>query len=111
MSSEIYILLGTIFGGVGLKVIEAYLNRGKEKVDLASQIRDELREDIERYKNEVSEYKREVKELTLSLEDWKKKYYDLLEGHGKLKDANYDQQMQLNKLKEVLRKNNITYEM
>ena len=111
MSNELYILVGTIFGGVGLKFIEAWLNKGKEKIDLASQIRDELREDIERYKNEVSEYKKEVKELTLSLEDWKKKYYDLVDSHGKMKDINYDQQLQLNKLKEVLRKNNITYEL
>lgn len=111
MSSEIYILLGTVFGGVGLKLIESWLNRGKEKVDLATQIRDELREDIERYKEEVAEFKKEVKELTMSVEDWKKKYYDLLDSHGKMKDDNYDLQKQLNSLKELLRKNNITYQM
>lgn len=67
-----YILAGTLFGGVGLKVIEYWLNRGKEKVDLAAEIRDELREDLVRYKAEAESYKKES-------DTWRQKYYDLLD--------------------------------
>lgn len=109
MHTELFTLLGVVFGGVGLKMIESFLNRGKEKVDLAAQIRDELREDIERYKSEVAEYKKEVRELNINVEDWKQKYYKLLEDQGKLKDTNADQQNQINRLMELLRKHNIQY--
>lgn len=48
-------LIGTLFGGVGLKIIEHFLNRGKAKVDIATQLRDELRKDIKELQDRVDE--------------------------------------------------------
>lgn len=65
-------LIGTIFGGVGLKVVEALLNRSKTQSDLASQIRQELRE-------EVQGLREELRRVEGELDNWKFKYYELLD--------------------------------
>lgn len=117
MSPEILLLIGTLFGGAGLKIIERYMNKGKEQVDFASQIRDELRKDLERYQEEVESYKEEVKGYKQEVREWKDKYYTLLEDQGKLKDTNLDQQNQIGTLRtqiqnmsNLLKKHNISYD-
>ncbi len=50
---------GTIFGGVGLKILEHFLNRGKTKNDIATQLRNELREDIRELQKRVDELEAE----------------------------------------------------
>lgn len=65
-------LVGTLFGGVALKAIEKYLARGGEKVDIATKMRDEIRKDL-------AEAKNEARLLEKELNEWKMKYYLLLE--------------------------------
>lgn len=50
---------GTLFGGVGLKVLEHFLNRNKTKNDIATQLRNELREDIRELQKRVDELEAE----------------------------------------------------
>jgi uncharacterized protein YlxW (UPF0749 family) len=51
--------IGTIFGGVGLKFIEHFLNRNRTKNDIATQLRNELREDIRELQKRVDELEAE----------------------------------------------------
>jgi hypothetical protein len=38
-------LIGTFFGGAGLKIVESFLSKGQGKVDAATAMRDELRKE------------------------------------------------------------------
>jgi chromosome segregation ATPase len=67
-------LVGTVCGGVGLKVAEHWLGRNKVKIDDAAQIRDELR-------LEINTNREEIRSLEEGLEEWRKKYYELFEAH------------------------------
>ena len=63
-------LIGTLMGGVGLKVAEHWLGRNKFKVDDASRLRDELR-------IEITAQREEIKALEADVDKWRKEYYDL----------------------------------
>lgn len=65
-------LIGTVFGGVGLKGLEAFLARGSNKEDAASQLRDELRSDSKSLRKELRQQEK-------SLDGWKEKYFMLLQ--------------------------------
>lgn len=65
-------LVGTVFGGVGLKVVESWLGRNKVRVDDATQIRDELR-------LEISAQREEIKQLEQDVNKWREEYYSLKE--------------------------------
>lgn len=64
-------LAAAIFGGGGLKLIEHILSRSKTRIDLAGELRNELR-------TEVNNLKDEVREVDHSLDEWKGRYYRLL---------------------------------
>jgi hypothetical protein len=63
-------LVGTLMGGVGLKVVEHWLGKNKVKVDDASRLRDELR-------LEITAQREEIKSLEAEVDKWRKEYYDL----------------------------------
>ena len=63
-------LIGTIFGGVGLKAVEHWLGRSKIRTTDAVQIRDELRITI-------TEQKAEIAALEKAVDKWREEYYDL----------------------------------
>jgi malate synthase len=65
-------LLGTIFGGVGLKVTEAFLGKKKVQSDEAASIRKELRED-------VNSLRQQIKEQKMETDKWRDEYYKSLE--------------------------------
>ena len=50
---------GALFGGTGLKVLEHFLNRNKTRNDIATQLRNELREDIRELQKRVDELEAE----------------------------------------------------
>lgn len=70
-------LVGTIMGGVGLKVAEHWLGRKKVKVDDAARLRDELR-------MEITTQKEEIRQLEAEVEKWRKEYYDLFQKYMSL---------------------------
>ena len=70
-------LVGTVMGGVGLKVAEHWLGRNKVKVDDASRLRDELR-------LEITAQKEEIRQLEAEVEKWRKEYYDLFQKYMSL---------------------------
>lgn len=61
-------LIGTLCGGLGLKITEHWLSRGKIKVDEASAIRNELR-------LEVTALRAEIKQLEADVDKWREEYY------------------------------------
>lgn len=65
-------IVGIIGGGIGVKMIDAiFLPKAKQE-DIASLIRDELRGDIQGYRDEVEK-------LRQDLDYWKTRYFELIE--------------------------------
>lgn len=63
-------LIGTVCGGVGLKMAEHWLGRSKVKVDDAARIRDELR-------IEIVAQREEIKQLEADVDKWRDEYYNM----------------------------------
>lgn len=63
-------VIGTIFGGLGVKSIEYFLSRSRVRIDDATQIREELR-------IEVTALREEIKDLEDERDKWRAEYYDL----------------------------------
>lgn len=63
-------LIGTLCGGLGLRITEHFLGRSKVKVDDAAKIRDELR-------IEITSQRDEIKSLESEVNKWRAEYYDL----------------------------------
>lgn len=61
-------LVGTIFGGVGLKLVEHWLNKSQERTTEQQNMREELREEIQGLKNEI-------RNLNLEVDKWRGMYY------------------------------------
>lgn len=70
-------LIGTLFGGVVLKVTEHWLGRTKSTSDDAKQIREELR-------SQITSQKDEIKQLEDEVNEWRSKYYDLRDEYMKV---------------------------
>ena len=77
-------LLGTIFGGAGLKIIEAWLGRQKERATEAQTMRDELRKEIEGLRTELDKARAEEMRLEGLIDEWKGRYWDLREEKGQV---------------------------
>lgn len=78
-------LVGTIFGGVGLKVTERWLGRAKERNDAAKQIRDELRTDMATYRSEILTLKAEVDKVEDEVVAWQEKYFEMRDKYSTLR--------------------------
>lgn len=70
-------IVGTVFGGVGLKVIEVWLGKAKERAAEAQSMRDELRKEIADLRSQLAKADEEERRLEALIEDWRSKYYDL----------------------------------
>lgn len=71
-------LAGTVFGGVGMKLIEAILGRRKSRDDFASSLRTELRTDISSLRIENEHLHQRLDQLENTIDHWRDKYYALL---------------------------------
>jgi chromosome segregation ATPase len=71
-------LIGTVLGGVGLKFVEHWLSRSKVRDDTASQLRNELRAEIQGLKQELNN-------VETDLDKWRGKYYELMDNFIKVK--------------------------
>lgn len=65
-------LIGALLGGAGLKVIESWLNKSKVKEDIATNLRNEIREDLKSCRAELHQVEKD-------LDAWKERYYDLIQ--------------------------------
>lgn len=85
-------LVGTIMGGVGLKVAEHWLGRNKVKVDDAARMRDELR-------LEITSQKEEITKLEADAVKWRNEYYAM---YDKYITAQTESKIELAQLKNQI---------
>lgn len=71
-------LIGTVFGGAGLKLMESFLARGSKQVDTATAMREELRK-------ESASLKEELRAVEKELDLWKEKYFTLMTEYLEIK--------------------------
>lgn len=93
-------LIGTVMGGVGLKVAEHWLGKGKVKVDDAARLRDELR-------MEITTQREEIRQLEAEVEKWRKEYYDLFQKYMSLET---DLKLALHNIKQEVLEAQVTTE-
>lgn len=77
MDPAVLALIGTLCGGIGLKLTEHYFGRSKIKFDDAARIRDELRIQLTNQQEKISS-------LEADRDKWKMDYYDLRDRLTKL---------------------------
>jgi chromosome segregation ATPase len=70
-------LIGTLCGGLGLKVLEHWLGKSKVKIDEASKLRDELRIQLNEQREEIKDYETRLNAL-------QREYYDLRDKYSEL---------------------------
>lgn len=71
-------LAGTVFGGVGLKVVEQILGRAQRKDTTAASIRTELRLDLSGMRVEIEQLRSQVDRLDDEIDAWRTRYFSLL---------------------------------
>lgn len=86
MDAAILALLGTIFAGVGLELVRALLSRGQKRVDAATELRQELRQEGETLKAEAAKLREEIRQVEKELDAWKEKYFLLLQEYLEIKN-------------------------
>lgn len=72
-------LIGTIFTGVVVKYFDYRLNKIRHDFDERVHIRSTSTEDIKMLKEELELRRTELKNLENELDEWKGKYYEILE--------------------------------
>lgn len=72
-------LVGTIFTGAIVKYFDYRLNKIKHDFDERVHIRSASNEDLKILKDELGARKEEIRILENELDEWKGKYYEILE--------------------------------
>lgn len=70
-------LIGTLCGGIGLKVLEHWLGKSQIKIDEAAKLRDELRIQINAQGQRILLLEQEVDEWREKAYDWRDKYTEV----------------------------------
>ena len=68
-------LIGTIFGGAGLKSVDSWLGRSRVRQEQELSLREELRSEITSIREELAKSKVEELRLETELDAWKTKFY------------------------------------
>lgn len=97
ISDGMLAMIATVFGGVGLKVIESWLQRNKTRNDIGLSLRDELRRDLQDVREELAATRAEA--VT-----WREKYFEERDKVSQQLAQLADALGQLNDLKEELEK-------
>jgi hypothetical protein len=71
-------LAGTIFGGIGLKVVEQILGRASRKDTTAASLRTELRLDLSTMRTEIEQLRSQTDRLDDEIDTWRTRYFSLL---------------------------------
>lgn len=78
-------LLSAAISTIGLKLVERWLNKSKDKDTSQLEMRNELRGDLKERLAEIDKLKVEIENLDKAVDEWRKKYYDVYEAYLKLK--------------------------
>ena len=81
-------LVGTLFGGVGMKMVEYWLGRAKERAaERAAEnasVRDALRQELESLRAQLAKSDEEERRLEALVDEWRAKYWDLRDENQKV---------------------------
>ena len=77
-------LVGTIFGGAGLKATEYWLTSASRKNEGEFKLRDELRLQIADLKEELARQRTEIDKTEAEMDSWRDKYWQLREQYAEL---------------------------
>jgi predicted RNase H-like nuclease (RuvC/YqgF family) len=80
----------TAGGGVIAAIVAWFLSKGKTKTDFAIQLRNELREDIKRWKDSAEGFEKRANELYKEIDEWRERYNVLEEKCERISDENED---------------------
>lgn len=80
-NSAFVALLGTIFGGAGLKLVESWLGKAKERAASEAGMREELRKEIQSLRDRLDRAAEEEKRLEALIDKWRGDYYNLRDEH------------------------------
>lgn len=69
--------VGTVFGASGLKLVEHWLGRAKEKALEARTARDELRKEIDALRAQLEKADEDERAIRAEVDAWREKYYNL----------------------------------
>lgn len=89
---SIIALLSAAISTIGLKLVERWLNKSKDKDSSQLEMRNELRTDIASKVEEIERLKAEIAAMEKEIDEWRKKYYEIVEAYLKLKYS-YDGQL------------------
>lgn len=78
-------LLSAAISTIGLKLVERWLNKSKDKDTSQLEMRNELRNDLASGKEEIERLKAEVSAMEKEVDEWRRKYYEIVEAYLKLK--------------------------
>lgn len=109
LSQELVATLITVAGGIIASIIAWFLSKGKTKADFATELRNELRTDVLRWRDEARAYKDEVQKLRIEVDSWREKYYSLQNNQVKLEEVNQDLLHDMDRIKKFLQDNNINF--
>ncbi len=65
-------IIAAIFGGAGVKILEKWLNKSQAAEDSGFKLREELRTELTRLREELDKTEKD-------LDEYRKRYYDLME--------------------------------
>lgn len=79
----LFALVGTIFAGAGLKLVDSWLSRASSKHKIDSALREEYRDtisdkrkDITELKADIEAAKKEIDTLEAEVSHWRERYYE-----------------------------------
>jgi chromosome segregation ATPase len=85
----------TASGGVIAVVVAWFLSKGKTKTEFATQLRDELRKDIQRWQTAAEGFEKRASELYDEVDGWRERYRELEEKYDKLSEENEELRKQI----------------
>lgn len=85
-------LIGTLIGGpVAVKIVDFLLNRGNKRDELSSKLREELRKETDGLRSEAAKLREEIRTVEKELDNWKLKYYELLQQYIENREVKDDE--------------------
>lgn len=99
LTEAIIALAGTVSGGLGVKYVEKYFERGSKKIEAEVTIDSAQMSDLAEFRRELmseinnlrekmdvmqKDHSAEMRELSLVLDEWRLKYFDILKKYNEL---------------------------
>ena len=88
-------IIAALFGGAGVKILDKVLSNRSQYLQETERLRTELRQDVERLSEELVAQKEEA-------DEWRKKYWELVESTVQLKASNTVAHQAIDSMKEEI---------